>query len=519
MSRRHITKQQAELYMKHRNDKQCTQEASAAKAAMSIRSGYTIEQGQHHTQKPKKLRTHKTRSSAIDEVWDNELVGMLAKNHSLQAMTLFIHLQRSYKDEQGQPLYNRHILRTLQRKVARWRALYGPGADVMFPQNHQPGQQSLSDFTHMGKLGITINHQHFKHMLYHFRLVFSKWSYVSVVQGGESFQALSQGLQAALSQLGGSTNEHRTDSLSAAYKNIHPSMHDDTTKSYEDLCAHYSMTPTRNNKGVSHENGSVESSHGHIKNRIAQELILRGSSDFDSVHAYEQWVQVIVSDSNKRNSVNINLEKKALTPLPCHATMDYEQISTKVSKFSMIIIRNMTYSVPSRLAGHTLTVHLYQGRIDLYLGSAQVGTLIRHHRKTQGSRYVIQYHHVIHALIRKPAAFRHCKYQNELIPSDSYYQIWQYLNDTQSFDAAPKMFLRLLKCAADYECEQALGEYVLSLIRSNADVSLAAIEAKFNQSNPSLPVAASIQHELSDYNKYIPCCLNTQQGAIHHAAT
>ena len=63
--------------------------------------------------------------------------------------------------------------------------------------------QALSDFTHMNRKEVIVNGLIFKHMLYHFRLIYSKWSYVKVIQSGESFQALSEGLQEALLALGG----------------------------------------------------------------------------------------------------------------------------------------------------------------------------------------------------------------------------------------------------------------------------------------------------------------------------
>jgi hypothetical protein len=104
-------------------------------------------------------------------------------------------LQRTYRDEIGKPLYDESILRTLQRRVAHWLAQNGKPKDIIFPQIHLPGQQSLSDFTHMDRSEILINGAVFNHMLYHFRLVYSKWSYVKVNPRGESFQALSEGLQ------------------------------------------------------------------------------------------------------------------------------------------------------------------------------------------------------------------------------------------------------------------------------------------------------------------------------------
>jgi hypothetical protein len=70
------------------------------------------------------------------------------------------------------------------------------------------------------------------------------------VLGGESFVALAEGLQNALWALGGAPKEHRTDSLSAAYRNLDRAAQEDLTRRYDDLCSDYGMTPTRNNTGV-----------------------------------------------------------------------------------------------------------------------------------------------------------------------------------------------------------------------------------------------------------------------------
>ena len=49
---------------------------------------------------------------------------------------------------------------------------------------------------------------------------------------------------------------------------------------------HYGMTATRNNTGVAHENGSIESAHGHLKQALEDALLLRGSRDFPDFDAY-----------------------------------------------------------------------------------------------------------------------------------------------------------------------------------------------------------------------------------------
>jgi len=512
-----ITKQQVKLYMKFREEKTLTQASCAAKSGISTRSAYTIEQGIHHTQYSKRQRAYKTRASAIDEIWENELVKKLEDNPELQPKTLLLYLQRTHVDESGASVYDDSHLRTLQRRVAHWKAMNGSPKDVIFPQVHLPGQQSLSDFTHMDRSQITIGGVVFKHMLYHFRLVYSKWSYVKVIQSGESFQALSQGLQEALFQLGGTTKEHRTDSLSAAFKNLTEEAKEDLTKQYEALCAHYGMIPTRNNKGVSHENGSVESSHGHLKNRLAQELLLRGSNDFNSITEYEAWVQHIVLQNNRRNAKQLMLEKEALQPLPQRKVMDYELISINVSSLSTIIVKKMTYSVPSRLAGHTLTLHLYQHTIEAYLGGSHTLSLIRKYRHEQATRYVIDYRHIIHALIKKPRAFRFCQYQNEILPNDAYRQIWQYLDATESRDVAPKIMLRLLKLACDHACEEKIGQHVLLLIDKKEPINIQLIESLFNRHNPRLPTLDCQQHFLGSYDNYIPTFNHSTEGDLTHA--
>ena len=117
----------------------------------------------------------------------------------------------------------------------------------------------ISDYTWMNKLNITLEGNKFEHKLYHYRLVYSGWTYVQVCLGGESFESLSSGLQNAFWRSGGVPATHRTDSLSAAFKNHTQEVL--LTERYDKLCKHYSVKATRNNKGVAHENGAIESAH------------------------------------------------------------------------------------------------------------------------------------------------------------------------------------------------------------------------------------------------------------------
>jgi hypothetical protein len=62
------------------------------------------------------------------------------------------------------------------------------------------------------------------------------------------------------------------------------------------------VRPTRNNRGIAHESGAIESSHGHLKRAIADALLLRGTVDFDDLAAYRGFIDEIIRRRNARNA-------------------------------------------------------------------------------------------------------------------------------------------------------------------------------------------------------------------------
>jgi transposase InsO family protein len=242
---------------------------AAAKAGFSTATAYRIEADPRlpsQKQNPRERR----RPDPLAGVWEGEIVPMLQAAPGIRAVAVFEEICRRH------PEIATGVRRTLERRITRWRALHGPSRDVMFRQDHPPGRMGLSDFTAMAALGITIAGEPFDHRLYHFRLAFSGFEHAHVVLGGESFVALAEGLQNALWALGGVPEQHRSDSLSAAFRNLDHRTQEDLTRRYEELCTHYGMTPSRNNRGLAHENGAIESPHGHLKKVLADELLLRG---------------------------------------------------------------------------------------------------------------------------------------------------------------------------------------------------------------------------------------------------
>ena len=507
MSGQWLTIKQVEIYMSSRKEGN-TQVVSSAKAGISERSGRDIDHGTRddpHT----KPRPWRTRIDPLKKVWIEELVPMLEKKPSLKPLTLLEHIQSTY----GEIEYPDSILRTIQRRVKEWCHLSGPEHEVMFRQNHRPGHQGLSDFTEFTDIEITIKGKILTHKLYHFRLAFSGWSYMQVIIGGESYAALSDGLQNALWLLGGSPSEHRTDSLSASFKNLSVLAKDDQTEQYNLLCEHLNMTATRNNRGVSHENGSIESPHGHLKRRIKQALLLRDSYDFDSIEAYQKWLEAVVRSHNKRNAKKVIEELASLQPLPSLKAANYSVISAKVSTSSTIQVTTSLYSVPSSLIGSFIQVHQYHDHLECYLGSKFIIRLERVFGQGKKRRAkCIDYTHVIDSLIKKPGAFYNYQHREALFPNDIYRAVWLSLDELLEPIEASKLMIGVLYLAAKQDCELSLGELVLSMLNKSEIPCLTALNNRYGlETNKTCPVIELKQHELIPYDQLIP-----SQEESHH---
>jgi hypothetical protein len=428
-----------------------TQELAAAKAGMSARSARRVEADVTlPSQRPR--RYWRSRADPFAGVWDTEIVPLLRGAPKLMAITLLRKLQDDRPDH-----FPDGMLRTLQRHIRQWRALEGPPKEVFFPQEHAPGHRGLSDFTAMSELRITIANAPFAHILYHFVLAFSRWEHVEVVEGGESFEALSKGLQNALWQAGGAPQEHRSDSLSAAFKNL--AQEEDFTVRYTALLDHYGMAGTRNNRGVSHENGSVESSHRYLKEAIEQALLLRGHRDFEDRAAYEVFVREAVMRRNRRNAAAFRIEREQLQDLPVRRTTDFVEEEARVTRCGTFTVRAILYSAPSRLIGHRLKVRLYSDRLDCYLSGALVLTLARGTRSPVGGRSrVIDYRHFIDALKRKPQAFKGLVFRDALFPREAYRRTWEQLELRLTRRQACQSIVALLEMAARDGVEGVLAQ-------------------------------------------------------------
>ncbi len=380
------------------------------------------------------------------------------------------------------------IRRTLERRIRSWRAVHGEEQEVIFRQVHQPGRMGLSDFSAMAGTLITIAGQPLEHRLYHFRLAYSGFEHAHVVLGGESFVALAEGLQKALWALGGAPREHRSDSLSAAFRNLDKNAAADLTQRYEDLCSHYGMTPTRNNTGIAHENGAIEAPHGHLKRAIEDALLLRGSADFDDLPSYRGFIDEIVSRRNGRHAKRIDIERAELLSLPERRASDYEEVNLRVTSSGGFTLRKVFYTVPSRLIGHRLKGRLYDDRLDLFVGATPLMTLPRGRAHPSGKHgQVVNYRHVIHSLRKKPMALLNLVYRDQLFPRQAYRRAFEALLQALPERQACRITVELLALAHERGCESELAEQLSACLQDRRLPDIDELRQRFAPDPASLP--------------------------------
>jgi hypothetical protein len=416
--------------MKYKNKYSLT--TAAAKSGMCSKTARQYIQAGELPSECKKARTHRTRADCFASVWE-EIAEMLQKAPELQAKTILYYLMEKYPKD-----YQELHLRSLQRRVKQYRAEYGKDKPVIFSQKLKPGQTSQSDWTVMDSLNVTIAKAPFPHLLFHFMLPYSQWESIMICYS-ESFDSLSSGYAKAVLELGGVLPVHRTDNLTAATQRAGNSR--SFTKRWQEFLEHYQVTPSRNNPGQSHENGSVEKSHDLFKNAVRQHLLLRGSSDFADLKSYELFLHNIKEKRNCGRRKKLAEEVDCLKSLPERNWKDPIIFDARVSTFSTIQILSCTYSVPSRLISYILRVHVYADFIELYYGQKLLLTMPRLEAGIH-----IDYRHIIDSLVRKPGAFANYIYRTSLFPQPIFRLAFDQL-DKEKPATSHKQYLKILQMA------------------------------------------------------------------------
>ena len=250
------------------------------------------------------------------------------------------------------------------------------------------------------------------------------------------------------------------------------------------LVEHFGLEVRTINVACPNENGDVESLHGHLKRRIAQHLLLRGSADFASEAAYDAFLAEVFTSANGARTEKVAEELKVLRALPATLLPEYEEWEVRVSNRSFVRVKNVSYSVPARLIGHRVRVHVTEKEVRVYAAGEAVCTLPRAFGQQPA---VIDFRHVIQQLVRKPGAFAGYRYRQALFPNAAWCQVYDLWAEQLGSPRADKQYLHLLKLAADHT-QSAVETALEPLLRSGASFGLEQVRQRL-----PLPEGATVE--------------------------
>lgn len=463
-----------------------TKELAAAKAGMDVKTARKYLADGRLPSEGKPERNWRTRADPFEAVWE-EIREQIRANPGLEAKTIFAALQRQHPGRfaDGQ-------VRTLQRRIKRWRATEGPGQEVFFAQQHVPGRLGQSDFTSMNEVGVTIGGQSFPHLLYHFVLTYSNWEDVTVCYS-ENFESLSEGLQNALWELGAVPLLHRTDRMSTAVNNT--TQEKEFTARYEALLRHYRMEGQKIQAGRANENGDVEQRHHRLKRALAQALLLRGSHNFAGVAEYKQFLRELLGQLNAGRRQRLQTEMQYLKALPERRLESLKRERVKVDSGSLIYVDRNTYSVNSRLIGEQVEARLGLETVEVWYAGQRMEVLPRLRGR---GKHRVDYRHIIDWLVRKPGAFENYRYRDELFPSSRFRMTWDALRELTP--QANKRYLEILHLAAR-EGEARVDDALRTLLEqgeiSEGKLNREAVQALLRQDAIAPPVTQVAVAEIS----------------------
>lgn len=462
-------------------------------AKASMRSGMSENTGRRYRRGAVRKgrrpdREYRTRIDPFAMVWA-QVVAMLEIAPGLEAKTIFERLC-----EREDVSFTEGQLRTLQRRIKTWRAVHGLDKEVMFAQEHRPGEYAQSDFTSMKDLGITIGGEPFDHLLYHFVLPYSNWE-TGMICFSETFEALIAGFQRGVEQLGRVPGKHRTDNLSAATHDLKDGRRAFNER-YLGAMAHYGVLADRNTPGRANENGDVEQAHHRFKRSAAQALLLRGSAEFADRASYDAFLGEIFAGRNRRRVAKLGEEISVMKDLPPMRIEDFRRERVRVSGFSVVRAAGNTYSVSSRLIGEQVELRLYAETVEVWHGGERVAEMERLRGKGQAA---IDYRHVIWSLVRKPGAFARYRFRAAMFPTVTFRRAYDALLERLGTRADVE-YVRILHLAASTS-EDAVQAALAALVEQGELRDYAQVRASVEPVRIEVPGCTLAEPDLRSYDE------------------
>ena len=461
---------------------------SAIKAGIDRNTASKYIHGAAGPQEEQSQRQWRTHRDAFCEDWPL-IEEMLFREPGLQAKVLFEQLL-----ERAPGKFSRRQRRSFERRVRAWKRRHGAEPELFFSQEHRPAERLQLDWMYCDSLAIEIGEALFEHLLVHVVLPYSNWEWARVCYS-ESYLSLKRGLQSALVELGGCPLFCQTDQSSTATHVRGRSEQRRSGREYNErylgLLAHYGLEPALIGVGQPHENGDVETAHGHLRSAIDQALRLRGNRRFASVAQYEGFLFELLNKRNATRGERFEQERQLLRALPSTRWPEYEEEPVPVSRQALARVGKQAYSVPARYAGERLRVRIWETELEFIWN----GKLIERTERRRGKPGVfINWRHVIVALLRKPGAFKGWRYREAMFPNVRWRALYDLVCQRYSPGRAEREYLGILALGLEHRLEHL--EAVIEQL--GTEVSLDAMRRHFCPPNNIVQMSFAVDLQAYD---------------------
>lgn len=129
-------------------------------------------------------------------------------------------------------------------------------------------------------------------------------------------------------------------------------------------------------------------------------------------------------------------------------------------------------------------------------------TLPRGRASRDGSHgHVVNYHHVIHSLRKKPMALMGLVYRDQLFPRQPFRDMFEVLLEKVGEKAACRVTVDLLALAHDRGCEAELAAHLEEDLSQHRTPDIPTLRALFGPSEDTLPTVKVQLADLKSYNQ------------------
>jgi hypothetical protein len=167
--------------------------------------------------------------------------------------------------------------------------------------------------------------------------------------------------------------------------------------------------------------------------------------DFASVDEYRRFLAAMLERLNAGRKQRLAEEMAVMKELPERRMESARRERVKVDSGSLIYVDRNAYSVPSRLIGEQVEARLHVDQVEIWYGQKKMAQMPRLRGR---HKHRVDYRHIIDWLVRKPGAFEHYRYRDELFPTSRFRMTFDLLEEQLGKYQGSKEYLKILELAA-----------------------------------------------------------------------